>query len=406
MRLITVFSFLFLVFLLTHCQENGVVTPETGPVLEAIGETGLIHDDSVFYESPNYWVSVKPGLPPQSFDLRDKALAFPTPGDQGNCGSCWAYSTHQALEIWRGVNKGEKNDLSAQFLLSCSGNGSCGGGTMSVVSWLAKSGLPPEASFPYVARDVKCKFSASEISQGFGNQVIEAPWVGESIQKSRYWKLSGKLYVANDKIKQIQEAMVQLNSPAVVTVSAYGASGNDVVTACKSLNSGGNHMVDIIGWDNENGGVNAHVYNSWGSGHGLNGISRIKWDCNGSLNRGLGVSARVLRGDLKPPCDPPQDPKLKPEQIIFLGSKVEVGKPTAGVKCNWAPATGLKDPNACLTEASPEKSTEYHLTITNDCGSVSAMTFVRVFAPVLTGGGKTEHKEGATIVTPLGEVSR
>lgn len=372
-----------------------------------IGETGLIHDDSIFYEQPVYWVAAPVNAPiPSNFDLRDKAKVFPTPGNQGNCGSCWAYSTHQAHEIWYAINKGQLFDYSAQFLLSCSGNGSCGGGYMSVVSWLAKSGLPLETDFPYVARDIKCKFSKDEIAKGFGNAVIEAPYVGESFEKSRYWKLTGQFFESRDKISQIQQAMMQLNSPAVVTVSAYGSSSDSVVKGCSALNSGGNHMVDIIGWDDEDGGPNAHVYNSWGTGHGKGGISRLRWNCDGRLNRGLGVSARVLRGDAKPPCDPPGNPNLKPEQIIFLGSKTEIGRDIANVKCVWSPTIGLKDPNSCKTDAMPEKSTEYHLEVSNECGKVTAMTYIRVFAPLISGTGEPKYLESENIITPFGEAHR
>lgn len=397
------------VLLATRCSEHKPgegVTPNS-PQPEFIGETGLIHDDSVFYEQPVYWVAAPVNAPvPANWDLRDKAKVFPTPGDQKNCGSCWAYSSGQAMDIWWAVNKGELLDFSKQYLLSCSGNGSCGGGYMSVVTWLAKSGLPMQADFPYVARDIKCKYSAAEKEKGWPHRVIEAPYVGESFEKSRYWKLTGQFFESRDKISQIQQAMVALNSPAVVTVAAYSSSSNNVVSGCQALGSSGNHMVDIIGWDDENGGPNAHVYNSWSTSHGEKGISRLKWNCDGRLNRGLGVSARVLRGDAKPPCDPPANPNLKPEQIIFLGSKTEVGRDIPNVKCVWSPVTGLKDPNACKTDASPEKSTEYHLEVSNECGKVTAMSYVRVFAPVLTGGGKVIQEETHEIQTPFGIVDR
>jgi len=412
---LVIFTMVFSVLALRCSKENDKpaptdLSPTTNP--SQVGETGLIHDDSVFYEtSPSghspYWVAAPINAPvPENFDLRGKGTPFPSPGDQSNCGSCWAYSTGQAMDIWWAINKKELLDHSKQYLLSCSGNGSCAGGYMSVVTWLVKSGLPLEASFPYVAKDIKCKFSKEEIAKGFGNQLLEAPYIGESFEKSRYWKLSGGTFEPRDKMSQIQQAMIQLNSPAVVTVAAYGANSDQVISGCSALNSGGNHMVNVIGWDNEGGGPNAHVYNSWGKGHGKDGISRIKWNCDGKLNRGLGVSARVLRGESKPPCDPPANPDLKPEQIIFMGSKAEIGKDIPNVKCVWSPTYGLKDPNSCKTDAMPEKSTEYHLEVSNECGKVTAMTFVRVFAPVLVGGGDVKYQETGSIVTPFGETKR
>lgn len=403
-----VFAVVFILAFLAACAKDGstIFTPGNNSIQqEEIGETGLIHSEDDYLNDAVYWVAAPIQTQiPANWDLRDKSpVAIPPPRNQ-NCGDCWAWATHHGMEIWYAVNKGKLFDFSVQSVLSCSKAGSCGGGYMSAVTFLQKSGLPLEADFPYVGRDAKCKYSADELAKGFGNQIIEAPYVGESFEKSRYWKLSGQVFQSRDKIQQIQQAQILLNSPAILTVAAYGSSSDAVVTQCKSLNSGGNHMVTNIGWDNEGGSVNAHNYNSWGTAHGKSGISRLKWDCDGKLNRGYGLSTRVIRGDIKPPCDPPQNPNLQKEHVIFLGNKVELGKPMSNVKCVWSPIQGLKDPNSCVTDAAPEKSTEYHLEVSNDCGKVTAMTFVKVYAPVLT-GKETHFMPTETILTPFGEVA-
>lgn len=406
---LTVFALVLLA--VTACNDANDGASVFQPTTDFVGQTGLVHDPAVFEQSGEYWVSPNPlSAPPAKWDLRDKAKVFPNPGDQGNCGSCWAYSTHQGLEIWRAVNLGILEDLSAQTVLSCSDvdaqNWGCGGGTMGAVAFL-KRGLPLDSDFTYKAQKVSCKYSSAQLNSGWPNKIIETPWVGESLSHSRYWKKTGKEYQAGDKIAQIQQAMWELNSPAIVTVDAYGSSSDAVVSSCAAINSQGNHMVNVIGWDDEGGNINGHVYNSWGAGHGKNGISRIKWSCGaGKLNHGLGVEARVIRGDSKPPCDPPGNPNLKAEMVIFAGTKVELGRDIPNVKCTWSPTVGLKNPNSCLTDAQPEKSTEYHLEVANECGKVTAMTYVRVFAPVVAGGGDVKTVESRTILTPFGEVDR
>lgn len=401
-------------FAISRCtKESESYTPPTPTVLEqnGIGETGLIHSEDVFYEAGSYWFEAPEQTTiPDEWDLRNQTTTPVPVGDQGNCGSCWAYSSHQALEWYRVVNFKDLAELSAQTLLSCSDidaqNWGCSGGTMGVVSFL-KRGLPLESDFRYQARKVACKFSREQIEAGWSNRVIETPWVGESLSRSRYWKLSGKTYESQRQVEAIQKAQVALNSPAIVTVAAYSASGNGVVRSCKAKNSGGNHMVVNIGWDKEGGTVNAHNFNSWGTGHGENGTSRLQWtDSSGNLCYGYGIAARVLRSDLVPPCDPPKNPELKPEEIIFSGSKVEIGKAQEGVTCKWSPAIGLKDPNACVTDASPTKTTEYHVEIKNDCGKVTAMTLIRVFSQVVEGDGRARSVESREIVTPFGEVAR
>ncbi|NBW98550.1 hypothetical protein EBR03_03160 [bacterium] len=49
-----------------------------------------------------------------------------------------------------------------------------------------------------------------------------------------------------------------------------------------------------------------------------------------------------------------------------------------GTKCSWFPKEGLEDPESCQTTARPEATTEYHLTASNECGTASSMTLVKV----------------------------
>lgn len=75
--------------------------------------------------------------------------------DQGQCGSCWAFSTVGALE---GLHAQETNDLQAfseQELVSCAssyGNHGCNGGLMQrAFSYVMDNGIATEESYPYVS---------------------------------------------------------------------------------------------------------------------------------------------------------------------------------------------------------------------------------------------------------------
>lgn len=341
-------------------------------------KTGLLPEKDWAYQDGVVWVEPRPDEIPANFDLRDFMFNGVPEIKKQACGDCWAWATHHGLEISRAVHDQKVYDHSVQTILSCSKKGSCSGGYMSAVGFLS-NGLPYEEEFSYAGKNAKCKYSASEIEEGWDAKIIAAPYIGNSRDFSRKKQKKDGTYERVTSLKSMALAMHQWQAPLVVTVDGYSLSGPGVYDKCTSVNSGGNHMVAIVGWEIWNGKLVAHVWNSWGKGHGEQGVSRILWDCgNGKLNRGLGVSARVVQ--YKAACQTPY-PAQKAKHILVPeeDSAVEVGVALKkDNQCSWWPTEGLEDPNACQTLASPEKTTEYHLTVKNACGTASSMTLVEV----------------------------
>nr|BAC75924.1 cysteine protease-2 [Helianthus annuus] len=96
---------------------------------------------------------------PTSVDWRKKGAVAPVK-DQGQCGSCWAFSTVAAVE---GINKIKTNELvslSEQELVDCDTleNQGCNGGLMDLAFDFIKKtgGLTREDAYPYAAEDGKC----------------------------------------------------------------------------------------------------------------------------------------------------------------------------------------------------------------------------------------------------------
>jgi cathepsin F len=104
---------------------------------------------------------------PESFDWRDKGAVTPV-YDQGQCGSCWAFSATEAIESQWFLSGHSLPQLSVQQIVDCDTAGQdegCNGGdTPTAYKYvIGTGGLESSQVYPYTAEDDPCRFNRSSV---------------------------------------------------------------------------------------------------------------------------------------------------------------------------------------------------------------------------------------------------
>lgn len=195
---------------------------------------------------------------PAKVDWRTKGVVAP-PGDQGQCGSCYAWSAVEAVQSAHAIKTGKLLELSEQQVIDCDSiDNGCNGGLMdNVFKYIVSNGgIDTSADYTYTAQDGSCNARKA-------NKHAVA--------------ISGFQDVKANSPSQLKLAVAQ--QPVSVAVCAEGDvwqlydSGVVSTGCCTDLD----HGVLAIGFDTAPSDSDAFwlVANSWGSTWGEDGTIRL-----------------------------------------------------------------------------------------------------------------------------------
>jgi len=133
----------------------------------------------------NKILAPSPG-PPDELDWRKVPNRVSEVGDQGKCGSSWAFSAVGALEGQEVPQMNVKNltPLSVQNLVDCTykGRDGCKGGWMNDAFNYVKNGIEGAGQYPYVGVGGSCKFNKSRAFMNDSGIIYILGWDDEDLQ--------------------------------------------------------------------------------------------------------------------------------------------------------------------------------------------------------------------------------
>jgi len=233
---------------------------------------------------------------PSSIDWSTSGATSPVK-DQGQCGSCWAYSTTEGIESAVYMAQGKMVELSPQQIISCdTTDGGCNGGDLPTAFKyvMDAGGIDSDADYPESSNGggggsgyyygyyygSEQKHLESQVKGDSGN----CTWDGKKVASVTSWKYavppcnSG---ACDQQDETTLAAVIAKSGPVSICVNAQSwdsYSGGILKGDCSAAYNDMDHCVQLVGFDLD--AKYWKVRNSWGSSWGENGFIRLPFGVN------------------------------------------------------------------------------------------------------------------------------
>lgn len=238
--------------------------------------------------------------------------------DQGQCGSCWAFSAVEGIESALFMATGESPPaLSTQQIAACdkdeADGGGCDGGDLAgAFAYVMKAGgIDSEEHYPDTSHTTG--------RTGFCN------WDGNKVATVLDWKhaippcAESEQAEGGDCANQDEDGLkAALHSFGPLSVCLNAASSWDYYSggvlsgSCSGAWNKLNHCVQLVGYDTTASTPYWKVRNSWGTSWGEKGFIRLPMGINSC---GIADEVAFVNASMAPPAPPSPPP---PESAIYI----------------------------------------------------------------------------------------
>jgi cysteine peptidase B len=193
-----------------------------------------------------------------SFDWRDKGAVTPV-YNQGQCGSCWAFSVTENIESQWFLAGNTLESLAMQQIVSCdTSDDGCGGGDPPTAYQyvISAGGLEYYSDYPYTGEDGTCQFNKADVDAVLSN-----------------WQ-----YVTQSEDENAMQSFLVSNGPLSVCVDAesWQNYNSGIITAEDNCGTSLDHCVMITGYGSQESMTFWWVRNSWGTDWGEEGYLQVQ----------------------------------------------------------------------------------------------------------------------------------